>query len=298
MAGGRPNVDISAVACNIRDRCAAGPRATPDPLRMTGSLLTGRTSAAVRRARPARQLRATTVPVAALDRAVVGDAFALFHAAYDGADRARFERDLAEKQYAILLRDARTGALKGFSTVLVREAAEGTVVFSGDTVIEREYWGQKALQAAFARLLVALKLRSTRPLYWFLLSKGYRTYMLLANAFPVAVPRADRPDDAALGRLLDDLAASRYGAQYDPATRVIRYAGAHERVRDDLAPVTGRQLANPHVRFFVDRNPGHAAGDELACLARVRFRDLARVGVRIGARMGLAAVGRIAVGRT
>jgi hypothetical protein len=45
-------------------------------------------------------------------------------------------------------------------------------------------------------------------------------------------------------------------------------------------------LVNPHVRFFVERNPGHADGEELACLAEIRLRDLARVAGRItGARI-------------
>ena len=268
-----------------RSRVAARSVSITRP-RMTGTLVSARPTAASR-TEVRRVLRATTVAVDALDRPTVAAAFALFDAAYDGADRARFERDLAEKQFVILLRDARTRALKGFSTVLVRDADVGgpaTVVFSGDTVIDRAYWGQKALQSAFATLLVRLRLQTPRRrLYWFLLSKGYRTYLLLANAFPRAVPRCDRPDDPALGRALDQLAAERYGAQYDPTTRIVRYADAHERVREDLAPIAERQLASRHVRFFVERNPGHAAGDELACLARVRGRDLARVALRVAA---------------
>ena len=61
--------------------------------------------------------------------------------------------------------------------------------------------------------------------------------------------------------------------------------------------MTEAALANPHVCFFVARNPEHASGVELACLADVRLRDLARAVVRIGwlrvARaLGLAGAGR------
>ena len=248
--------------------------------------------------RDRKQLVSRTVPVSALDAGLVAQAFALFARSYDGADRARFERDLSEKQRIILLRDRATGALKGFSTVLVQPMPaghRGMVVFSGDTVIDREYWGQKQLQIAFTRILLELKLRAPhRPLYWFLISKGYRTYMLLGNAFPRAVPRYDRADAPALRSALDALAAARFGSAYDDRAGVVRFESDHERVREGLAPVTPRHLANPHVSFFVARNPGHHRGDELACLAEVRLIDIARIGARLLTALGSRALrGRV-----
>ena len=243
-----------------------------------------------------KRLVASTVSVRTLTPETRDAAFALFQRSYAGAERDRFDRDLDEKQLIILLRDRETAALKGFSTVLVQRLPDdaGSVVYSGDTVIDREYWGQKQLQAAFARILVGQKLRSRRPVYWFLLSKGYRTYLLLANAFPRAVPRHDGPDDAILRGTLDALAAARFGDQYDAGASVVRYAVPHEHVRGGLAPITARLRKNPHVQFFVARNPGHERGDELACLAEVRWRDL----LRIAARLALAVVRRASGTRT
>jgi hypothetical protein len=239
-----------------------------------------------------KKLVASTVAVETLGSEVRDTAFALFQETYAGANRERFEKDLAEKQLMILLHDRDTKALKGFSTVLVQELPgkrHGIVIFSGDTVIHRDYWGQKQLQIAFSRILISHKTRSPRrDVYWFLLSKGYRTYLLLANAFPRAVPRHDTADDPYLRATLDELAASRFGAQYRRELGVVRYATAHEHVRAGLAPITTRHLENPHVQFFVERNPGHENGDELACLAEVRWRDLLRIAARIAA----ALVGR------
>ena len=244
-----------------------------------------RTPAQARPAPPPR-LRAYVVSPRALDLPTREAAFALFRAHYEGADRERFERDLDEKQRVILLRDRGTGALRGFSTVLHREVRVGagtaTLVFSGDTVIDRACWGQKRLQSAFAGLLFRLRLRHPgRPLYWFLLSKGWRTYLLMANHFPRAVPRWDRAEPPELRAALDVLAAERFGAEYHAAEGIVRYATPHERVRDGVAPVDGALLANPHVRFFVERNPGHVRGEELACLAQVRLRDLVRTAAGI-----------------
>lgn len=243
-------------------------------------------STAIPRTAPPPRLRAYVVAPQALDAGTRDAAFALFRAHYDGADQARFERDLGDKQRVILLRDRDSGALRGFSTVLHREVRVGarmaTMVFSGDTVIDRSCWGQKRLQSAFAGLLFRLKLRHPdRPLYWFLISKGWRTYLLMANHFPRAVPRGDLAEPPELRAALDALAAERFGAEYDAAAGIVRYATPHERVRDGVAPVDGALLANPHVRFFVERNPGHADGDELACLAQIRMRDLARTAAGI-----------------
>jgi len=233
-----------------------------------------------------RRLVARTVAVGSVDATTLDAAFELFRESYDDADRSRFERDFAEKQLVILLRDRADGMLKGFSTVHLDTVNGSTVVFSGDTVIDRAYWGQKRLQTQFARVLLSLKLRAPhRPLYWFLISKGWRTYLLLANAFPRAVPRSDRPDDAKIRGMLDALATARFGSQYDSRTGIIRYSTAHERVREGIAPVPATLALNPHVRYFLERNPGHSQGDELACLAEVRLLDLARIGGRLAASM-------------
>jgi hypothetical protein len=222
---------------------------------------------------PAGPLRATTLAASRLHINVRREAYALFSASYDGTSWFAFQRDLAAKQFVILLRDARTGHLKGFSTVELFTDGKATVVFSGDTVIDSAYWGQKTLQRAFATLILRQKLRHpTRPVYWFLISKGYKTYLLMINRCPKSIPRHDRPDDAAMRRSLDRLATARFAQKYDPVTSVARDLGA-DRVRAGLAPIDGAVLANPHVRFFLQRNPGHARGDELCCLAEIRVRD-------------------------
>ena len=244
----------------------------------------------------ARALAARVASPAAISSSTIDEAYALFGSTYAGTDRARFVSDLLEKQHVILLHDRETGALKGFSTVLLREIATSrgpaTLFFSGDTVVDRAYWGQKELQLAAARLLLTLKLRApARPLYWFLISKGYRTYLILANAFPRSIPRAGIDEDGELRGLLDTVARERFGDDYDPATGTIRYTTPHEYVRDGIAPVTDLALRNRHVRYFVERNPNHAAGEELACLAVVRVRDLLRAMARFAFRRATRAVG-------
>lgn len=232
--------------------------------------------------KPDTTLRATVVAVTAVDAQTRLQAWELFEAAYAGADRERFEADFSAKHRVILLRAA-DGSLQGFSTVHLASlhGGAGTLVFSGDTVIAPAYWGTKVLQRAFAALLAGEKLRRpARPLYWFLVSKGYKTYLMLAHAFPKAVPRREGTADAVLQGVLDEVARTRFGGAYDPASGVIRHPSGHEAVREGLCPVDERARRDPDAAFFLVRNPGHGDGDELACLARVRLRDVLREIVR------------------
>ena len=248
---------------------------------------------------PDPTLRAAVVAVTAVDARTRLDAWELFEAAYADADRERFEDDFSAKHRVILLRAA-DGSLQGFSTVHLAalDRGRGTLVFSGDTVIAPAYRGTKVLQRAFAALLAGEKLRRpTRPLYWFLISKGFKTYVMLAHAFPQAVPRRDRPGDGDLQRVLDEVARARFGGAYDPVRGVIRHRVAHEAVRDGRCAIDERARRDPDVAFFLQRNPGHADGDELACLARVRLRDVLREVARSRRpRRGMASLERAADG--
>ena len=61
---------------------------------------------------------------------------------------------------------------------------------------------------------------------------------------------------------------------YDPVRGVVDFAGSRDRVKPDCAPIDATARENPHVAFFLTRNPGYQRGDEFVCLAEMRVRDL------------------------
>jgi hypothetical protein len=206
---------------------------------------------------------------------------ALMQLCYAGVSAERFTRDLEEKQYIILLSVRRTGELVGFSTLRVAEDRMGgrpvELVYSGDTVIHPDHWGQKELQVQFARFTAWRRLRRPlRPLLWLLLSGGYKTYLLSVNNFPRTIPRHDWEAPAERVTFMRTLAARWFGSQYDAERGVLRFEQQHYRVRDGIAPIDREAAAHPHIAFFAARNPGHVDGEELVCLTEVRLRDLAR----------------------
>jgi hypothetical protein len=221
------------------------------------------------------RLQACTVPVASLTAADVEGMWALYEANYAGVSRERFVGDLLAKDHVFVLRDG--GDLRGFSTVVRehRTLASGrraVVVFSGDTVIERAYRGQSALQWAFFLYIARTKLQwPGRLVVWFLISKGYKTWLLLARNFPCHWPRRDVATPTWARALIDDLATDRFGPAYEPARGVLRADGT--RLKPEVAPVDA--VDDPDVAFFVRANPGHADGDELCCIGVVDARLVA-----------------------
>jgi hypothetical protein len=224
----------------------------------------------------------------ALEVADLGEAdrramYALYRRYYDASTWTLFAADLAAKDHALLLRDE-TGAVQGFSTLAVYERAFGDravrVIFSGDTIVDERHWGQQAL--AFAWLRLAGSIRAARPevpLYWLLISKGHRTYRYLPAFSRAFLPSPDAGTAADLGALRDFLARDRFGADYDAAAGVVRFAAPRGHLRAEYAQVPDAHRRLPEVAFFLDRNPGYARGDELVCvceLAAATLRPLAR----------------------
>ena len=229
------------------------------------------------------------VPRGSLDECRRREMLALMHVCYEGVTAERFATDLDEKQLVILL-FARAGReLVGFSTVRIGEeqlrGRRVDLVYSGDTVIHPDHWGSKSLQAAFGRLLLARKLRQPlRPCLWLLLSGGYKTYLMMVRNFPRSFPSRGWAPDPVRESFLERVARSWFGDQYDSARGIVRFRGPHYRVRHGIAPVDARTATNLDVDFYLERNPAHADGDELVCLAEIRLRDLARDLVKIALR--------------
>jgi hypothetical protein len=205
--------------------------------------------------------------VASLRSTEIEAMWALFEASYQGVARSEFGRDLSEKHHVIVLKDA-AGVLQGFSTLLaIDEPHQWCAVFSGDTIVAPQFWGQTALQRAFIWYLMVQRLKRSVPVYWFLITKGYRTFLLLTRYFPTHWPRHDAPTPAFEAKLLDRLCTRKFGAAWDAEAGLLRFTGDVGRLADELADVPARLSKDPDVAFFLQKNPNWRSGDELCCLA-------------------------------
>lgn len=200
------------------------------------------------------------------------DMFSLMTQYYDDVGREEFERDLSEKLWILELTDSQTGRLCGFSTQMLFPAAVGErtvfALFSGDTIVDEPYRRRNPLAGLWGRLALGLMERfPPGDLYWFLISKGYKTYRFLPLFFREFHPRFDKPTPRELSDATAAFARWKCGESYNDERGVVVAKPGSCRLSANTAAITPTRLRDPHVRFFCKQNPGHAAGDELCCLA-------------------------------
>ena len=221
---------------------------------------------------------------------------------YEATCRQRFESDLANKSHVVQLRDA-NNRIKGFTTLAryihqltpdtgseeccrnhnqsrnnsEQSGSEVQIIFSGDTIVEPQYWGKQTMQMAWLEQCGRFKaLHPELPLYWFLIVKGYRTYRFLPVFFNEYFPAFNSSGDQPLKKLLDQLASDRFGGSYHPESGRIIFPQSLGHLNDALAEIPARVRNRPEVEFFINRNPGFRKGDELACIVELSSQNLKR----------------------
>ena len=231
------------------------------------------------------QLVGEMVARAALSPATVDEMVQLFSEHYELACPEHFRCDLAQKDQVVLLREERQGTLQGFSTLAVYtttvQGREVGVIYSGDTIIRPAFWGTPALPSVWIKRVLALAAQLPQPVYWLLISSGYKSYRFLPVFYREFYPRYDYPTPPEQQAILDELAQQQFGAQYDAASGLVRFESGATPLRPGVADVSEERQRNPHIRFFLARNPGHAQGDELVCLTRIAWENLTSAGQRM-----------------
>lgn len=217
-------------------------------------------------------LAARTVPAATIGMELRGRMFALFARYYDAVDPARFAADLAGKDTAILLEH--DGALAGFTTLrsfgFDWRGERIQVLFSGDTIVARAFWGEQVLARAWlAEAGRIARARPDRRLVWFLIVKGHRTWRYLPAFARQWVPHPSGDEPAGWRDLRDAIATDLFGADFDPASSLIRFAASRGHLAPGWAEPDPREAGLAQVAWFRAANPGHAQGDELACLCEL-----------------------------
>ena len=229
-----------------------------------------------------RTMCSDVVPISGLTCEDRDQMYALMDLVYVGVTREGFERDLAVKDECIVLRSS-AGELVGFSTqrflTVTIDAAQlasltGDAVaagpttveglFSGDTVIHPDYWGGAALFQAFARRYIT---DDGPPRWWFLVSKGHRTYRILPTFFQRFWPNRHGPTPEGAAALMSAYADALYPG--DLADGVLAYHHDTDRLRPGVAGISESNLRIPDVAYFADADPGWVLGHDLVCLTEL-----------------------------
>jgi hypothetical protein len=224
---------------------------------------------------PKAQVQSKIVRVSDLSADLRRRMFQLFERYYVDVNFDEFSHDLSEKTHCFLFWS--NDELVGFSTIFrkrIPEVAPGVFLFSGDTVLQEAYWGTKILQKAFFRYIVESKIRSlNEPLYWMLISKGYKTYLMMRKNFAQSYPARTRPTPSKYEKILNAFYGWKYPRHYNPKSHLIDFGRNHGAVKGKIAFPTEDRMSDPEVKYFMEHNPNFHEGIELACLAEILWSD-------------------------
>lgn len=199
---------------------------------------------------------------------------------YDNVSQQNFNDDLEKKHYCIMLYNE-DGDLMGFSTQKeISLEVDGEIIngiFSGDTIIHKDYWGSLDLHKEFARKFI----KEDEDYYWFLISKGYKTYKMLPVFFEDFYPNYKNGTPAFEKRIMDKFGETLYPDDYDKDSGVIKYKDVKDKLKQGVADITERQLRDKDINYFLDINSNYTDGDDLVCLTKLSQDNLRRTAKRL-----------------
>ncbi len=204
---------------------------------------------------------------------------ALFVQYYNNASLENFIKDMGKKTGAFILEDKIQRRIIGFSTWteldLSYDGESAIGIFSGDTVIAKEYWGNKNLQRSFAKKMLITKLKKpNKKIFWLLISKGYKTYLLLTNNFLNFYP-CHQTHNQKLESIVDDYCVQLYPDAYCQKNRLLDFGNDYQNLKDGVACITSEMKEqNLDIRHFEQLNPTWAKGTELPCVGEVSIAAL------------------------
>lgn len=231
-------------------------------------------------------LKGSIIEVKNLQKAHKDGMFELFSSYFDNITRETFEKDLQEKEWVILLNDPTTLKIQGFSTQMVLDAdIEGIkvkAIFSGDTIIDKAFWGKMELGRIWFRLVFSImeKYKGCK-LYWFLLTMGYKTYRFLPVYFNEFFPRYDKKTPPFEKKIIDTFAFLKYPKEYNPQTGIIQFPYPTSYLKKGVSEIESHRLNDPHIRFFIEKNKQFEKGDELCCIAELSQTNLKKTAFKI-----------------
>lgn len=197
---------------------------------------------------------------------------------FDNVKEDLFFKDLCGKKWVIIFEDTINGEMQGFSTQTLMDAEVDSIpikaLFSGDTIIDKNYWGSRELPRVWGRLVLSLiEEHRGMKFYWFYISKGYMTYLLMPRYFYNFYPKYDTEIPQFEKKVLNILAFKRFGSGYDAERGIVRIKFNYY-LKNRVGQITDDLLKDPNIRFFKNKNPNYSKGEELACLIELTEENM------------------------
>ena len=222
-------------------------------------------------------LKSAVLQVKELTTAQIDAMYAIMEVYYGNTSRNVFYGTLKKKQDAVLLLDEQN-IIRGFTTLAVIPYDEQTqLLYSGDTIVEKEFWGRHDLSQAWINNAMGYAEKFAGATYWFLLSKGYKTYKYLNTFFNEFYPRVDTETPEKIQHIMDNYAKRQYGDKYCNGV----WVAGNDYLKGEYDNTQEAAARDKNTAFFLDKNPNYMNGDELICLCEISPGNLNRLGRRV-----------------
>ncbi|MEK7487644.1 MAG: hypothetical protein AABZ60_25210 [Planctomycetota bacterium] len=224
-----------------------------------------------------KKLLGRVLPIPSISLLMKEAMFKIFQRHYENVSWTQYLSDMSRKHYILLLEYENT--ILGFSTqqIIVTNFQEKPIriLFSGDTIIDKEFWGEQELVriwCTFAGQVLGQNLQT--PLYWYLLSKGYRTYLYLPIFFKEFYPHYQKKTPAFFKQLMDFVSFFLYPNHYRPELGILAFEHSPGNLNAELSLIPASKQNHPQVQFFLKENPNFALGTELVCMAPISVQNM------------------------
>lgn len=229
-------------------------------------------------------LKGSVIYINKLSDADIDSMFALMSNYYENIKKENFISDLSKKYQAILLKDE-SGNIKGFTTVVLYDITIDEtpikLLFSGDTVIHKDFWSNNDLMPVWIKNVMELKKGFSEKLYWLLISKGYKTYKYLSALYKEFYPRYDTITPDFNQKIMDKFGEIFYPDNYDKKSGLIIMNKVKDYLKEEYAAIPKEKLKDKNIKFFIEKNPKYYNGNELVCITELSVENLNRAGRRI-----------------
>jgi hypothetical protein len=224
-----------------------------------------------------QMLKGKIIKVKNLSDEQIKNMYSIMTKYFDNIIESVFYDDLSKKEDAVLLCDE-NDIIHGFTSIAIFPYDECTqLIFSGDTIIEKEHWGNNNLQPIWINNALAHAEEFDGKTYWLLLSKGYKTYEFLPAFFNNFFPRVETETPEKTQKIIDVFAHQQFGDKYQNGV----WVAGKDFLKKNFAVISKMQLKDKNVAFFLEKNPNYINGNELVCIAELSVDNLNRVGRRI-----------------
>ena len=184
--------------------------------------------------------------------------------------------------YAVISREKVDGSLRGVTLFSMdRKNHNGfkfTLIRNGLMFYQDGYEGGPLFY--FFMTYFTLREFILRPLTpIFVIGKCYthKSYLLMSRTYSEHYPRPDTELPIYLKEIIADYVndVKTPTDVYDPETLVLKREKSH--VKSGVVEVTEKDLQNPYIKLFVEKNPGWQKGHQMITVSRVRWHDLLNI---------------------